>query len=136
MFGRLIKVILLKRTKLFIMEKKTINRQEQAGRLVSREIYHNLCLTAEKELKDNPELLLEAKNYYPQDEDGKRDDDEGEYPEIFEYWAVSEWLADDLEKQGEVVFEMLDFIVWGRQCTGQAIALDGIIQKIAQEYNF
>jgi len=41
-----------------------------------------------------------------------------------------------LEKQGEVVFEMLDFIVWGRQCTGQAIALDGIIQKIAQEYNF
>jgi len=34
MFGRLIKVILLKKTKLFIMKKETINRQEQAGRLV------------------------------------------------------------------------------------------------------
>ena len=108
-------------------------KQEQAGQLVSREIYHNLGLTAEKELKENPELLLEAKNYFMSDEDGKRDEENGEYPEVFEFWAVSEWLADKLEEQGEVIFEMLDFIVWGRQCTGQAIALDNVMQEIAEE---
>lgn len=115
------------------MEKE---KQEQAGRLVEKHIIENLCLTAEKELQENPDLLSEAKNYYPTDEDGKRDDDNGEYPEIYEYWSVSEWLADKLEGRDEVIFEMLDFIVWGRQCTGQAIKLDCVIQDIAEEYNF
>jgi len=111
-------------------------KQEQAGQLVSREIYHNLGLTAEKELKENPELLFEAKNYFMRDEVGnkvKEDDENGYYPEVFEFWAVSEWLADKLEAKGEVIFEMLDFIVWGRQCTGQAIALDSVMQEIAKD---
>ena len=118
------------------VKRKEINKkQEQASSLVNKEVICNLCLTAQKELGENPELLNEAKNYFPQNENGKKDDN-GEYPEIYEYWAVSEWLADKLEERGEVIFEMLDFIVWGRQSSGQAILLDSVIQKIAQEYNF
>lgn len=107
-------------------------KQAKAENLVANHIYHNLCMTAEKELKNNPELLNEAKNYYPVDENGKRDEENGEYPEIYEYWAVSKWLASQLEAKGEVIFEMLDFIVWGRSCTGQAIKMDGVVQEIAE----
>ena len=113
------------------MTKENLDKQQKASRLVEREIYHNLCLTAKQELKNNPELLLEASNYFPIDEDGKRDDDNGEYPEVYEFWAISDWLADRLKEEGEVIFEMLDFNVWGRQTTGQAIMLDNVIQKIA-----
>jgi len=107
-------------------------KQEKASKLVSNHIYHNLSMTADKELKENPELLFEAKNYYQRDEDGKKDLENGEYPEVYEYWAVSQWLANKLEEKGEVIFEMLDFIVWGRQCTGQAIIMDGVIEEIAE----
>ena len=104
-------------------------KQEQASRLVEKHVLHNLCLTAEKMLEENPDLLFEAKNY-------KEDKETGEYPEIYEFWAVSKWLGDSLEEKGEIIFEMLDFTCWGRQATGQAIKLDGVIQEIAEEYNF
>ena len=104
-------------------------KQEQASRLVERHVLHNLCLTAEKMIEEDPDLLYNAKNY-------KEDKETGEYPEIFEFWAVSKWLGDKLEKKDEVTFEMLDFMVWGRQTTGQAIKLDEVIQEIAKEFEF
>lgn len=63
-------------------------------------------------------------------------DDEGiepewEFPEIYEYWAVSDWLGNKLKEQGEAVEDIFDFTVWGRQTTGQAIYMDGIINEIA-----
>lgn len=115
------------------MTKKEIEIQEKAKMIVDRDIYHNLCLTIDKELEDNPDLLLEAENYYPQDENGKRDDNNGQYPEIFEFWAVSEWLGKKLKDEGEVVFDCLDFIVWGRQATGQAIYMDNVIEEITKD---
>ena len=104
-------------------------KQEQAIRLIEKHVFQNLCLTAEKMLEENPDLLFEAKNY-------KEDKETGEYPEIYEYWAVSKWLGDKLKEKGEIIFEMLDFIVWGRQCTGQAIKLDEVIQEIAEDLKF
>lgn len=105
--------------------------------LVDKHIKDNLCLTIEKELADNPELLIEkAKNFYPVNEEGERDYENGEYPDIYEFWSVSGWLAEKLEEKGEIVFECLDFIVWGRQTTGQAIYLDKVIQEIASENGF
>ena len=56
--------------------------------------------------------------------------DNFEDSEIFEWWAVSNWLAQKLQEQGETV--ILGDDIWGRQTTGQAIKLDGIIQRIAQ----
>lgn len=59
-------------------------------------------------------------------------DPETEEPvEIYEWWLVTPWLAEKLIAQGEVVFEFRHSWFWGRQCTGQSIQLDGILQKIA-----
>jgi len=119
------------------MEYTDIEKQNKARKLVEGHIKDNLCLTMEEELYIHPELLLdEAKNFYPVNEEGKRDDENGEYPEIYEFWSVSEWLANKLEAKGEIIFECLDFIVWGRQATGQAIYMDRVIQDIAIENGF
>ena len=121
------------------MDKNDIQAQKQAGLLVDRHIIQNLCLTMNKALfssfEDDPEILFDSKNYYPMNEDGEKDDD-GEYPEIYEFWSITEWLAEKLEEKEEITFEYLDFIVWGRQATGQAILLDGVIQDIAKENDF
>lgn len=61
--------------------------------------------------------------------------DLGEYQrEIYEWWLVSGWLADQLREHGEHVPEG-DCVqdVWGRTCSGQAILLDGVIREIAAE---
>lgn len=60
-------------------------------------------------------------------------DNEGLYPEIYEYWFVSSWLANKLKTYGEAIIthEALDMPVWGRCTTGQSIALDYVIQEIA-----
>jgi len=57
-----------------------------------------------------------------------------EYKEPMEYWGVSNWLANQLKERGEVVidYEHVNFYIWGRCCSGQAINLDGVIQDIAE----
>lgn len=51
-------------------------------------------------------------------------------PEVYEYWLVSNWLADKLRDNGETIID--DYIaIWGRSTTGQAIYLDGVIQRVA-----
>lgn len=52
------------------------------------------------------------------------------HQEVYEYWAVTNFLRRKLEEQGELTAELLDFSVWGRTCTGQAIAMDGVIRSI------
>ena len=54
--------------------------------------------------------------------------------EIFEFWAVSDYLARRLEEQGHATGELFDFTIWGRPTTGQGISLDYVILKIAQEH--
>ena len=72
-------------------------------------------------------------NFQTVNEDGEKDDN-GEYPEIYEYWLVSTWLAGKLIEKGECVNEdWHGLVVWGRQCTGQAILLDGVISEICNE---
>ena len=56
------------------------------------------------------------------------------YPiEILEYWAVTEWYAGKLREHGHVVSEILDFHVWGRSTSGQAILMDGVTERIARD---
>lgn len=54
--------------------------------------------------------------------------------EIMEWWVVDDYLGRLLKKEGEVVFQFLDFsgehMVWGRTCSGQTIFLDSCIQSI------
>ena len=52
------------------------------------------------------------------------------YQDIFEWWAVGEWMKDQLLEQGEPVLENDYGTWWGRTTTGQAIALDSVIETI------
>lgn len=58
---------------------------------------------------------------------------ETEPQEIFEWWLVSNWLADKLKAKGEPILDNDYDIWWGRTCTGQAILLDGVISEICSE---
>lgn len=53
--------------------------------------------------------------------------------EIFEWWAVTDWLGEKLKNNGEAVIETWGKSYWGRQSTGQAIALDYIMSKICHD---
>ena len=56
------------------------------------------------------------------------------YREVFEHWAVSDWLADKLEAKGEKVDrDFAGLTVWARTTTGQAIYCDGVFQDIARD---
>lgn len=50
--------------------------------------------------------------------------------EIFEWWAVSDFLYIQLKAQGYPVVDTGSCYVWGRTTTGQAILLDGVISRI------
>lgn len=53
-----------------------------------------------------------------------------EYPEVYEYWGVSNWLGEKLRELGEVVIDEYNTTIWGRTTTGQAILLDYVISQV------
>lgn len=53
--------------------------------------------------------------------------------EVLEWWLIDSWLAERLQQEGEVVIEEYGCYWWGRSTSGQAIYLDSVIQKIAEE---
>lgn len=53
--------------------------------------------------------------------------------EVYEHWIVSDWLARKLKARGYCVGEVCGLTIWGRQCTGQSMCLDHVIQQIALE---
>ena len=44
-----------------------------------------------------------------------------------EWWLIDSWLAERLKEQGEVIIEEYGCYWWGRQSSGQAIYMDGVI---------
>lgn len=104
------------------------NLQERGQNLVSREVLLNansiMQYLMEKEGFEALEIPME--------------DEDGDEIEIYEWYFVSDWLARKLENEGEVVLalDMLDGKVWGRQCRGQAIYMDSVIEKIVVETGF
>jgi hypothetical protein len=52
-------------------------------------------------------------------------------PEIYQWFSCDDYLIYKLEKHGQCT---LDREFWGRQCCGQSVVLDYIIQLIAFEY--
>jgi hypothetical protein len=58
---------------------------------------------------------------------------EPETIEALQHWLVSDWLADKLEAQGEMVLhDFLGFNIWGRACCGQALSADSVFNEIAK----
>jgi hypothetical protein len=63
------------------------------------------------------------------------EDKDGNYPEVFEWYIVSDYLAEKLAEKKEVIaMDFLGLTIWGRQCTGQAILLDKVIEDIYIKY--
>jgi len=61
-------------------------------------------------------------------------DDDPIQREVFEHWVVSSWLAEKLIEKGEKVDrDFAGLTVWARTTTGQAIAMDYVIQSIAAD---
>lgn len=61
-------------------------------------------------------------------------DTDSDRPEVYEHWIVTDWLARKLAEHGETVcMDLMGLTVWGRCCTGQGIALDGVISEIHRE---
>ncbi len=51
--------------------------------------------------------------------------------EAYEHWIVSEWMAKQLEKQGEMIeWDFMGLTIWGRCATGQGIFLDEVMNNI------
>ena len=50
--------------------------------------------------------------------------------DVMEWWLIDSWLAERLKEQGEVIIEEYGCYWWGRQSSGQAIYMDGVIQEI------
>lgn len=73
----------------------------------------------------NLELIEEARNEF--------NELETEPVEIFEWWAVSEFLYRKLKENGYCVVDTGSCYVWGRTTTGQAILLDYVITQICAE---
>ena len=54
--------------------------------------------------------------------------------DVFEHWAVSDWLADKLIERGEKVDkDFAGLCVWARTTSGQMISMDSVIEAIARE---
>lgn len=54
--------------------------------------------------------------------------------DIYEWWLVSSWLADQLADMGEPVIRNGFGYWWGRTCTGQALLMDGTLQEVAAQF--
>lgn len=64
-----------------------------------------------------------------EDRQSELEDEQNDMPEIYEWWEVSNFLADDLYDLGEVVIRGWHSY-WGRSCTGQAISLDYTMDQL------
>jgi len=125
------------------MDEKEIERQEKNGRIVENNVFCNQSMLVEKLISEGVFNLDDVENLYLSDEQIKdyfsveteeemeeiRDNGEGTQ-EIYEWWVVSDYMADKLKNLGEPVLENDYGTWWGRTCTGQAIKLDSVIDKM------
>ena len=54
--------------------------------------------------------------------------------EVYEWWLVEPALGRKLEEHGEIVLRGYNCTWWGRQCTGQAIYMDSVMEEIYDEW--
>ena len=62
-------------------------------------------------------------------------DSDGEvYLEPLEFWTVSRHLGEFLKEHGELVVNDFGLWIWGRQTSGQRVAMDHVIHVYATMY--
>jgi hypothetical protein len=97
-------------------------KQKKTEELVNKEIYTNQTVVVDALLKHD---------FFTTDEmEGMVEKEQ----EIYEWWLVTERLANCLEEKGEIIL-FLDGLDrwWGRTMCGQSLYMDSVLQKIAEE---
>ena len=124
--------------------------QDIKGKFIEREVYccitdivTDLIETKKINIYDYIETVIEFDgiNYsYNEFEQLKNNNPEIDYSdcyehetEIFEYWAVSNFLAEKLKEKGYIIIDDYFVSIWGREITGQAILLDLSISQICED---
>jgi hypothetical protein len=103
-----------------------IDYEAEKEKLVRREVLYNISSLV-TELSSQEEYFEELSELIGEE------DDEGNIPEVYEYWLVTPWLAEKLRAHGELVTELLDLVIWGRQTAGQLISADEVIGDITRK---
>ena len=80
----------------------------------------NFRVNTEKEAKDMGYESLEV-----------MEDSDGTEKEVFEWWLVTDWLADKIEALGGVIIKSDYGTWWGREECGQALTMDSTIKSVA-----
>jgi DNA-binding Lrp family transcriptional regulator len=113
---------------------KNLTLQQKADQLVKEHILTRVNSIVEEIAKHNPDADAVWDVYYPSgllEEMQEMYSEVSQPPEAQEFWAVSDYLADELLKRGEAVSkDFWGLNVWGRCTSGQAIAMDAVIQEI------
>lgn len=111
-------------------------------KFVGDHVYQNMNMWVNDLIKNDFDAYAEAMNPYI---DSQEHEDYGfgnveefensgeNHREILEHWSVSEYLHDAIIKHGGCAGEINNTYIWGRESSGQAILLDGIISRICQE---
>mgnify|MGYP000809191587 FL=1 len=89
--------------------------QEKAKRITDIHVLWGQSTVIEEMIRAN---LISEEYLYPFADD------------VMEWWLIDSWLAERLKEQGEVIIEEYGCYWWGRQSSGQAIYMDGVIQEI------
>ena len=85
-----------------------------AQRIVQNCVLKNQSTVIEEMIRAN---LISEEYLYPFADD------------VMEWWLIDSWLAERLKREGEVIIEEYGCYWWGRQSSGQAIYMDGVIQE-------
>jgi len=101
-----------------------LEKSQRDWNLTEYQWYEDLFLQLEEQ--DEDQLSLNSDDYCPESE--------AEYRDPYEFWIVSDYFAEKLRLNNELLTDHWGFWIWGRETTGQSILIDHIFQKIYYEY--
>lgn len=90
-----------------------------AQQITDRLILDNQNLVVEELMRHDESLWEELENF-------------DENSQVLEWWLVTPYMAELLRDNGEVILDAYGCYWWGRQASGQALYMDGVIQEIAE----
>ena len=91
-----------------------------ANEITDRLILDNQNLVIEELMRHDESLLDSLQSF-------------NDSSEVLEWWLVTPYMAELLKEKGEVILSDYDCCWWGRQTSGQALYMDGVIQEIAEQ---
>jgi hypothetical protein len=103
-----------------------IDMEDKKEGLVNREVLCNVSYLV-------TELMSQEKYFEDLSELFGQEDDDGNMPEVYEYYIVTPWFAEKLKAHGELVTEFFNLDIWGRQTSGQLVYMDAVIDDIARK---